>query len=219
MHVKFLGMKRKTSIALAYPKQAVKPRLYRQNVSLINPPQLRKSLVEKKNFDSTVTLTPAGVNLWSQIVPLNIIVQGTSQVTRIGRKIQMVSFSLKYIFKSTAGTPGNIRIMVVYDKQTNGALPVVTDILLNNSIVSHNNLNNSDRFITVCDVISPLQQNTLQPIFSTINRKINLDTMFSTTAGVITDITSGGLFVMMIPSDGLITDTVDIQTRLRFTDA
>ena len=49
-------------------------------------------------------------------------------------------------------------MVLVYDKETNGAAPIATDIFTVNDSMSPMNLANSDRFIVVADV-SPFQQN------------------------------------------------------------
>lgn len=84
-------------------------------------------------------------------MPLVGLTQGTSESTRIGGKINICGFGIK---GHVTGIPQTgaapladlVRILVVLDKQANGAAPVVSDILQSAQIISFLLLDNQDRF-------------------------------------------------------------------------
>jgi len=108
--------------------------------------------VEKKWIDTAATLLVTTVGTGA-ITLLNGLTQGTTSVTRIGSRIEVKSVHFKYNFQSGAASTGTtpIRIKIVYDKESNGALPVATDIMASDQIDGHNNLYTAGRFITMYD--------------------------------------------------------------------
>ena len=115
-----------------------------------------------------------------------------------------------------------MRIIVVYDKQANAVAPAITDVLTVDSFIGQNNLNNRDRFVILCDVISdPISVNANGSVAGTIYKKINLETMFNAgTAGTIGDITSGSiyLFVAQTANIGTANPVFNWRSRIRFQD-
>lgn len=215
-------MKRKANAPLAQTQIIRKPKYQRQNVSLINPPDTRAlgSKAEKKNLDVQQTLTPALANDWSTPVCINILPIGTGASQRVGRKCLMKSLLVRIVCGASSGAGTQFRYLCVYDKQSNAALPAVTDILTLNDFQSPNNLSNNERFVTVIDKILPLPQGSATQLVCDVEyRKLNLDVVFNATNGsTIADITSGSLIHMMIPADGLTTSTMNVYSRVRFTD-
>lgn len=214
-------MKRKAATPLLQTTRTQKPRYLNQTQSLVNP-RVQKSLTEKKNLDVSATLTQTGVSSWTQVLPINIITVGTGPNNRIGRKVQQTKFLLRWA-SNTGALAIDIspwRFLVVFDKQTNAALPVVTDILQINSIRSPNNLSNSDRFITICDFITETPSTSNQSLTGIQTRKINLEVMFNTTnGGTIADIQSGAFYILACNADATATHPIDVYTRIRYTDA
>lgn len=73
--------------------------------------------------------------------------QGTTQTTRVGKKIVWDSIQMKgETFGNAAGIFNRCMNLVVYDKRPTGALPAITDILVAANAMSHNNDDNSNRF-------------------------------------------------------------------------
>lgn len=133
-----------------------------------NPAAFRQPIGEAKALTVTFASTvPAGavitMNTTGAIVPLNLVQAGSSFFNRVGRKIEMstvrltLSIQPKQVARTTTGDYG--RVMILYDRQTNGALPALADILQdtdqsgNNSTNSTSgiNLNNRDRFLMIID--------------------------------------------------------------------
>lgn len=193
--------------------------------TLFNPSPRKPLSVELKNFDTNNTITPlAGVGTW-QIQNLNTFGQGVTSSDRVGRKITMKKISLRWFISATgaAGSGGCGRFKIVYDKQTNGAQPAVTDIFAINNGLSHNNLFNSERFITIFDSLTPsLAVNDLANSRGQENFKktMNLDTMYLSGGTGIADVGTGGLFILysqQVQSAASI-NTFSYSCRIRYTD-
>jgi len=82
-----------------------------------------------------VTPTVAGLGLATGYTCLNCVEQGNGVSQRIGNKIVITSIRLRGTItpSKTADTTdyGFVRVLMVYDKQTNGAAPLIGDIISN----------------------------------------------------------------------------------------
>jgi len=155
---------------------------------------------------------------------LNGLVPGSLATQRIGRKVTIKSLYIRCTVQlaTTSVRGGNIRMMVVYDKQANGAAPAVTDILVDDAFYSVNNLSNRDRFVTLVDhVFNPIGTATDYQQSVVIHKKLNLETMFNAgSAGTIGDITSGSIYILFAQSGTIGTGnpTATWTSRIRYTD-
>lgn len=200
----------------------------------MGPPIPRKTLrfqvvspnMEKKNIDiggpNTITMTFATAT-WFGGTLLNGVAQGLTPNTRVGRKTTMVSLLLRWAASlaatSTGGSP--VRIKVVYDKQSNGAAPVITDILTIDSFFAPNNLDNSDRFVTLIDKITdPISTGDSFSVAGVEKVNMALETMFTGTAGAIANILSGSIYIFASMDSGILvaSPTLAYISRIRFTD-
>lgn len=181
---------------------------------------------ELKNIDETNTVAlTAGSLQFSAAQDLNIISQGATAETRIGRKIVMTSLEIRWTWSLAIGAVGGspLRILVVYDKQANAAAPAITDILATNSFLGLMNLANSERFvILVSQILEPISTGNNISVGGTIYRSMRLETVFNdTNGGTIGDIQTGSV-TMWFAQDGQVTTanpTVGYNTRVRFEDA
>jgi len=141
--------------------------LKRQKASFRSLPAVKGSTaVHVSRSEVKAIDVPAGtINFASggTVTALNLIQAGNSFFNRTGRKINMKSIALHGFINPQAVT-GSFsemygRIMIVYDRQTNGALPTLADILQDvdqagaatNSVLADVNLNNRERFAVVAD--------------------------------------------------------------------
>lgn len=139
-------------------------------------PQIPRQLMprgETKCFDVVNANNGAAqVAIACNDVPLlfciNAVTVGAGAWNRIGRRITLKSLYLQGFFTSNlaaiaaASIAQNVRIMIIYDKQSNGTLPVIGDVLrdqINNlgtdwSVLCQTsglNMNNRDRFEIILD--------------------------------------------------------------------
>lgn len=164
-------------------------------------------------------------NSTGSILCVNQIQAGSSFFNRIGRKIEMKSIRLTGMIVNVSAArttgPDYLRIMVVYDRQTNGVLPTIANILQDtdqtgtnyNSALCGINLDFRERFKVVIDkriylpatvstagggstyVAFTNQDNMIMDEF----RKINgLQTHYKADSGpaVIGDVATGGLYIL-----------------------
>lgn len=155
---------------------------------------------------------------------LNGLSQGTTASTRVGRKVTIKSILLRYSFNlgatSTGGSP--LRILVVYDRQSNAAAPAITDILLSDAFTSQNNLSNRERFITIFDhITTPISVQGEYAVADVLYKSVNFEQMFNTgNAGTIGDISSGAIYVFYAQAGniGVANCAMASKVRVRYTD-
>ncbi len=104
---------------------------------------------EQKFFDTDVN--DAVISATMTINNLTIIPQGTTESTRIGRKIRISKVLWKYnvllsAATAAASTSDILKMFLVQDTQTNGAAFVAADLIDTDVMDSFNNLANSSRF-------------------------------------------------------------------------
>lgn len=193
--------------------------------------------------DGQLTLNSTGA-----VGAINLMRAGSSYFNRIGRKINMKSVRVNfYLVPIRAVT--NIdyaRVLLIYDRQCNGALPALSDILQTTDQAGTNttgnmsnaNLNNRDRFKILRD-----QRITLPGIpaggppwepthmFDAVTPTTNvewfvklggLETQFKadSSPAVIGDIATGSLLLLTLGDFAAGSEgyAIQIETRLRYWD-
>lgn len=192
---------------------------------------------ELKVSDTPLTLqvtTVGSVNI------LTVPVPGSDYTNRIGRKVNWQSLYVKgriYLEAASSLSDTNVpsnqaRLIFLYDKQPNGALPSITDILTSADPTSHLNLNNRDRFTVlkdkmfVFDPYSRVAATDLGNWNQTVHqikffKKLNLETVYNAgTAGTVADINTGSIIVVSVGTLPNGTGDVNcvLQARMRFKD-
>jgi len=188
----------------------------KQSSNIANPYRKPGLQVEKKNYDDLdrVITTPASRD-FTTFSPIFIPQLGSAPVNRIGRKTIMKSLYVRGYW-TPASVLANLRVIVYYDKQCNGATPAITDALtgVTPNFNSFSNLANSERFIVIADDIFNSGNENQAPGFFQIYRKLNLDSVFNDTQ---TTPNTGGLFISF-SDNGSLAQSVNYSTRVRFTD-
>lgn len=169
---------------------------------------------EKKFLDVTGVQTGAGGAI---LTLLNGVTQQTDYNNRVGRKFSMKSFYVRFGAWETVAV-NFVRFLVVYDLQTNGVAPAITDVLALTSVYSPNNLNNRDRFKTVMDKVVSVGIGT-GPAYRVKYRKLNTETHNSGVTNAVASIATGALFMIVIPDGTSATTSIAWYSRIRFTDA
>lgn len=176
-----------------------------------------------------VLTSAIGLNTTGTLTPLNLCAQGTDATQHIGRQTTMKS--LYWMFQGqmapTSTLGGSVRLVVVYDKEAEGAAPTIatgaqTDIFNQDNIVAQMNLNNRDRFVVLVDeIIECIGTAGPQAFFRKGYRKIQMPVVFNAvTTATITAINTGSVYAVTW-QNGIATASpmAELQTRIRFEDA
>lgn len=193
---------------------------------------------EQKWLDTAIAqsdVTATGVIFPS----FNLVAQGTSENQRIGHKILIKSLDMRLcIYKShdPALTDAQmaasvIRIIVFVDKQANGAAATMADLLADsNAVVSHYNTNHELRFRILSDRIHKLEPigtfsdtagDAQRPGLSkyvNVKKSLNLPEIFSSTAGVISELQSNNIGMLAVVSSSGTGFNLEGTVRIRYYD-
>lgn len=156
---------------------------------------------------------------------INLIAEGTTESSRLGRKCTIKNIGWKYrlTLPSTATETAmvdTVRIIIYLDKQANGAAAATTDVLETASFQSFNNLSNSSRFVTLMDRVHTLNSTSQDAASAEVNenytfyKKCNIPLEFSNTSGVIGEVRSNNIGILMVCSGGFI--GIASKMRVRF---
>lgn len=222
------------------PSRRGRGRGYQSGRSLYRKPQVELKAFDQSSFTNGLRTPAAGTSI-SPII--NLPINGPELYQRVGRKIYMKSVQVTGYVYNVATAPQSLgRILLMYDSQSNGALPVVADILSDMTAViatsgcSHLNLNNRQRFQVLRDhkITLPAVTNTVgvltngpafndtAPFRYEINWFIKLKGLEAVynqvNGGTIADVASGALFLLFVTDAGDATWTFKGCTRLRYYD-
>lgn len=213
-------MKRKDPPTKTYKTAAKKQKT---NNILVQQNTVRRG-AEKKNIDVAQVLTmPVATGTASVSNFLTPIVQGITDNERIGRKVRLVKFSLRWnaylASTTTVGSP--FRVKVVYDKQCNGQALTAASVMTVDSMISANNLDNADRFITLCDFYTRrLSQPSQLNDSGFLQRKIDLNQLWGGVTGGIADLNTGAVYLLAWSNGQIATQAASFSyyCRFRYTD-
>lgn len=178
---------------------------------------------------------------------LNIPVTGASFYNRVGNEIMMKSLHLVgqlTLTNNIATSNEYLRLMVIYDRQPNGAMPTTADVItsynsagaFSSLVKDHLNPNNFDRFKVLMDnrLHIPLDSTGVlakndAAIFDYTKNEVNinrfiklrgLSTKYKASAGAIGDIISGSLLLFAFGNIPNATAAYNFNgtARLRFVD-
>lgn len=149
---------------------------------------------------------------------LNLISQGTTKNQRIGNKLNLYAIRIRgeVTVPTNASSIGSdwVRIVLVLDKQANGAVANVADVFeptaaATTDLNAHMNMDNVDRFKIVKDrlIIPPPSgygtiatgQASIRLPFK-LNHKCQTEIVFSSTTGVITEVRSNNWILFCFSS-------------------
>lgn len=186
-----------------------------------------RTMEELKTIDtiSTAQSLDNSVNLFL----MNGVSQGTDYNARIGRKIVMKSFLIrvqKQYNTTVPAQPCNVRWILFYDKQTNGAAPSASDFFQQSASISENmvspiNLNNRDRFIVLKDKMMSLNGSAIATGWFKKFQRINLEVIYNATGNTVGAIQTGSMYLLAVTDfqDATYNLVCDISTRVRFLDS
>lgn len=187
---------------------------------------------ELKFHDVNVTVDPISVS-GSIHDSINKIAQGATELERIGRKVIVKSIHIKGKIqtKNTNVTDNGqtiVRIIVFLDKQCNGAIASVLDLLESTTWDSFRSLDNSGRFKFLLDrtVVCSAQMNIVptgdvpqaagtNKVFR-FNTKCAIPVIFSGATGAITEMCCNNIGILTICDKAGTAPFHDFTCRLRF---
>lgn len=161
---------------------------------------------------------------------INTCTTGDDITNREGRETLMRSVQVTGITRSTVtnGVRQQHRIMLIYDRQTNAAPPVLLDILAAATVHAPRNLDNRKRFKILMDkkyTVGPdsgvVQQSGESEKIWTFYRKLRHPCSFNAVnGGTITDFISGSLYLLHLGNiaAGGTAGSYTFSSRVRFTD-
>ncbi len=196
--------------------------------------------VEKKFFDTIISGfydTAAEV-----LTSVNLIPQGVTEATRVGRKCTVTDINIKGEVRWDSITwatleSSQVRLVLVLDKQANGANPAFADVFDTSTSTTVNAfrlLSNVDRFTVlknwhiVPQNIASSTTDNWATIANTVvqaptsrfkfSKKCKIPLEFSSTTGAITEIRSNNivLFAVAVGQDDVYLSRITV--RIRFTD-
>lgn len=153
--------------------------------------------------------------------------QGAAPYQRVGQRIMLKSLRLRgFIENLQTGISDVGRVIVIYDRQTNGASPIWSDLILatvangttSSDALDGINMNNRERFKVLCDeqIYLPAVTNVggvgsltnagtmfdnnsgAKHNFDRFIPLKDLETHFKATAGGVGDVATGGLFAFFV---------------------
>ncbi len=183
---------------------------------------------ESKFFDTT--LVGAAVATGGTFHPLALVPQSLTESGRVGRMITVTQVMIKGVIEIPPSSFANltsdlIRIVLIQDKQANGAIPAVGDYLELNEFIGFNNLTNKNRFRTLASTIVRINagisgngttEQTGEALeYFSLFKKVKIPIEYDSTTGAITEISSNNIIVLIIGEEGA--TLLRFEARIRYT--
>lgn len=184
---------------------------------------------ERKYFDVNSTLTcPIGSAFTTTPAHLNAITQGASNQSRVGFKAMLKSVYLRCNVLWPGGqatnAPSQVRILCVWDNQSNGAIATRGDVLQDGTTeMSPMLLSNGERFVTVFDQLTDqIASNGQFTVSWKGYKKLSKQMLWNGTASIQTT----GTLLLFVAANSDSSDVtvahfpvVDFYSRVRFQDS
>lgn len=182
----------------------------------------KPSRTEFKYVDTAVNVA---TNTGNAVLLLNAVAEGTGPSDRVGRQYRTVSIQCKLRNYVTAGTGTDQvhRIVIVYDRQPNGAA-IIADTVYGAAPTpqSMKDMNQRQRFLILLDKVIQLNA-TGEPGSDTtweFYRRVSLGTTCNAAAAPIANISTGSIYMIFMGSNvaGATAGTTYGNVRIRFVD-
>lgn len=167
------------------------------------------------------------------MVLLNPCAQGSDFNQRIGRRISIRSWYIRgYITNGTTPVSQPVRLMIVLDKQPNGAAATSQDVLRSAATVvadtdTPNNLDNRERFRVLMDKVTTIQTNggttsgSADRYYFKKYKKCNIQVTYNDPNSGIGSINTNAIWIValgLFATGSANAPTYTFASRLRFTD-
>ncbi len=181
---------------------------------------------EMKQLSSTGTATaiPDGNGI---LIQLSNLQQGDSNVTREGNSITIKHLEMRLMLKiAAAAFSSQVRVMLIRDKQANGAVLTVNEVLQSSAnflgLISPRDVNHLQRFVVLYDRVHVLNQNITTTLSTTRHvkklKKQNIKIRYDANVGDITDVQTNSYSMLLISNEPTNEPTFDHFVRLKFID-
>lgn len=160
-----------------------------------------RDVMELKSIDVSAT---TAVNTTYSVALLNGIATGDDIASRDGRRVTMRSVQIRAINYVDSGTGIDQvhRVLLVQDKQTNGAALTVGDVIDSASygVLANRNMSGRERFVVLMDKTFDLSEvaSEKSKISWEFYRKLSLPVIYNNTGSAVTDIASGSLYLLFL---------------------
>lgn len=178
-----------------------------------------KSLVnvEKHPLDVSALVNP--VSGTGTFTLLNGIAQGDSNNQRQGNSILLRSININLLITMHDQAEHTmVRCILFFDKEANGATPLITDLLAGTGSLQNYNHNESSRFYVLSDFRISLSTTGVKETTRRIYRRLQRHTHYDSSTGNASDIVDYSLWLLCLSDEGTNTPTVSINSQLLFID-
>lgn len=156
---------------------------------------------------------------------LTSLSQGLTAITRTGQSVKFTHLSFNaFIFLGAVSAVTYVRVLVIADRDPNGAAFAVGDFYAaaatgTDYTSAHRNVGNLKRFSVMHDQAIGLASSTLQVKRLDLEIPLDFHTLYNTgNVGNVTDIQSGGLFLIVQSNQTVNYPTLTATLRMSFVD-
>jgi len=220
-----------------------RPRVYRKSMLMAAKFGSQRLGSPKKACD--IPVATYTLNSTPQFTTLNIINNGAQDHNRLGDSVKNKSLYMTGFIRPlrTIAASDYVRIMVIYDRQPNGAIPTIGSVLasvdnsgaITSTATDHTNISKRSRYQVLCDIRQPLYAQTVTAGVLTNNAynapldSINISkylklhglvTEYEGSAGTVADITTGSLHLLTLGTVAAASEGYELRAsfRLRFDE-
>lgn len=150
------------------------------------------------------------------------VAQGDGFDTRDGNSLKWEHCNMKgFVTINGSATTTTVRIMLLLDKQPNGALPTLAQILddtgSNTPVLRPLNVNFGSRFVLLADKQISVDANNARKNFKWF-RKLNFHTKYNGTGSTITDINTNSIIMVTVSDEATNVPDISYNMQSRFID-
>lgn len=159
---------------------------------------------------------------------LNPLAQGVTSETRVGASIRMKNIFIRYRVSYNVSGDNNqaVRVIVFVDKQSNGSITTVTDLLETADYLSPLDHLQGKRFHVLCDEMHSLYaggngiyNKCFIDLEQTEQTKALGHVEYKGTAGTIADVNTNAVYILFISSQATANyPAYDVYSRIKYID-
>jgi hypothetical protein len=151
---------------------------------------------------------------------LNGMQLGDTSTTRTGQSIKMDKAYFRFYINGNATSIQNIvRVLVVFDKQPNGAIFAIGNLLAQTTPISPLAMGGQNRFVILFDETFALSTNGAGVVYSTSTLNSNQHVMYGQgNVGDVTDINTGSMYMIHFSDQVANPPTISWYNRIWFVD-